>query len=73
MATKWEAVSKSAVSLLDCPDGAFDFPNMAVSCHDIEMDGSKVGLDTGKLMVTVDVGDIETPKGIEVDDAAKLF
>ena len=68
MTAERKAVSKGAVALLDGTYGSFDLSHMAISRHDIEMDGSEVGLDTGELMVAMDVRDGETPEGIKVDD-----
>jgi hypothetical protein len=66
-------VGKRTEPLLDGPDGTFNFTNVALGGNNVEMNGGKGGLDAGEFMVPMDVGDLETPDGIQVEYARKFL
>ena len=55
-------------AFLDGAVGSFDFANVAIGGDDLEMGRRKVGTYALKLLVTVNVTDIESAAGIETDD-----
>jgi len=53
-------VDCGARTLLDCPDGPFDFANVIIGGGDVQSRGKYVVADASEFHVGVKVGDVET-------------
>ena len=73
----WKAPERQTVCagacalLVGCAVCTFDLADMAVGSDNLEMDGDVIS-DTLKLMIGVDVTDLETAMHVQLNDLAKL-
>ena len=71
-AAKREAVDIRAETLLDGTNGTFDLANMTVGSDDVNVDGGQRLAEVAKFMVTMNINDLETTGGVELDHTAEL-
>ena len=67
-----EAMDKRTKALLNGPDGPFNLANVAVRSDDVEMNAGKIGVNTGKFLIPVDVVDGKTSRCIEPEDGSEF-
>ena len=58
-------------SLLDRSVGPFDFPNMTVGGHNFHVNRRHIRTDALKFMITMDVADFKSTKGVGGDDGTQ--
>ena len=66
-----EVVGARSDALLDWADGPLDLADVAVCSNHVEVDGEKGGLDASKLVVGMDVADVEIMKLIEFHNGSR--
>lgn len=69
---EWQTVITGADALLHGAFGALHFTNVVVGGHDLEVNGSKIGADTFKLLIAVNVTNDKTAAGMKSDDGLEL-
>ena len=63
----------SSNTLLDGPNGTFDFTNVIIFRGDVELDGGKIVGETCEFVVTMDIRDGKTATAIKLDDKQKFL
>jgi hypothetical protein len=66
---KRETMDTRTKALLDRADGALDVADMGVGSRNVQLDGTDLFTDAGKLLVGMDVTDSEATDSVEVDDS----
>ena len=59
-----------ARTLLDCPDGPFDFANVIIGGGDVQSRGKYVVADAPELHVGMKVGDVESSGLVKSHDGS---
>jgi hypothetical protein len=65
-------VDRDARTLLDCPDGPFDFANVIFGGSDVQSRGKYIVADASEFHVSVKVGDVETSGLVKSHDGSRF-
>ena len=69
--SKRETMGVRPKTFFDGANGAFDFANMTVGCYDVDIDGGQGAAKVTELVVAMNVNDLETASGVEVNDCGR--